>query len=190
MNSSIIRVMVVGVAALFCEGAFADGAALFRAADYVNKTAELAQLTERERARLEQLRADPAVRSATAVSIDFAALASGPITLTLPDGQEVQMVGAPKVVDDQFTHWRGASEDRATTAVVVFSRTNKDEFSGTIWHKGRVFELFPIRGERWQSIVEINKPAVGDVEIPQPKREGPASPNSMSAKRARRHRQT
>ena len=185
MNSSIIRAVVIGLAALLSGGAYADGAALFRAADYIGKTAEAAQLTERERARLDKLRSDPAVRSASAVSINFAALASGAVTVTLPDGQEVQLLGAAKVANEKFTHWRGESKDRESSAIIVFSRTDKDEFSGTIRHAGRVFELFPIRGERRQAIVEMNKSTVGDVEVPSPKREAPATSKAAPGKSAR-----
>lgn len=163
MKLSIIRALVVCIGALLCGGAFADGAALFGSADYVSKTSETVQLTAKERDRMTFLRADSSVRSAAAVSLNFAALESGVITVTMPDGKEVQFVGK-KTNDATLSHWRGRSS--TGSARFTFSTAGgKQDVVGVIVESGRTFRLSSLSDSR-QVLMEVVVRPMSEPEMP------------------------
>jgi hypothetical protein len=128
MNISIVRALIICLSALFCGGAFADGAQLIKSR--ITRDKEEATLTVKERDSLDRVRKGHGVRSVSVVSIDRNAFLSTVISITSPSGKVGKFTVNKTSVRENLHSWTFSGPGPMDSAIFVLS--DEGDISGQV----------------------------------------------------------
>ena len=163
---TVIRVAVVCLTALLCEGAIADGVSMFKS--QLPAEREATTFSAKEMSQLERARSHFATKSVSVVEIDPAVMSANTVKANLPSGQFtlIRQGGGPAEFpvfqpDGKIlyivhtTSWFGWTADRMGTA--AFSTTDQGgSVSGSISYMGTNYELRGLT-DRFQMLIDVDR---------------------------------